>query len=97
MPKDKKSGEVFITTFETCTENNKTVIKSKNKKVTQAQDFLVEEVLSEPENEEETSEKIINSDVQIEEVFEEQGIAYVNYNFYIIEKFLNKNLIRIIV
>lgn len=61
----------FITTFETVTdENNKTVIKSKNKKVSKKDNFVVEEVLS---DEDATPIKEDFTDVQIEEVFDDEG------------------------
>lgn len=64
---DRQSSE-FITTFETTTENGKTVIKTKNKKITQKDNFVVEEVLSEEET---ATSKDEQHDVQIVEVVDE--------------------------
>lgn len=78
----------FITTFETVTdENNKTVIKSKNKKVTKKDNFVVEEVLS---DEDATPIKEDITDVQIEEVFDDEGKLHLYWLFFIyrLEKLL---------
>lgn len=65
-----EDGAEFITTFETVTENDKTVIKSKNKKVTKKENFVVEEVLSDEDIPIVTED---TTDVQIEEVFDTEG------------------------
>lgn len=71
----------FITTFETVTdENNKTVIKPKNKKVTKKDNFVVEEVLS---DEDATPIKEDDNDVQIEEVFDDEGKLHLNLLFFV--------------
>lgn len=71
----------FITTFETVTdENNKTVIKSKNKKVTKKDNFVVEEVLS---DEEAPIIKEDVTDVQIEEVFDDEGKLHLYWIYHL--------------
>lgn len=60
---------MFVTTFKTVSEDDKTVIKSENKKFSQKDNVVVEEVLS--EDEAVLSEEKASSDVQIEEVFDD--------------------------
>lgn len=65
---DVKSCPVFVTTFKTVSKDDKTVIKSENTKLTQKQNMVVEEVLS--EDEATHADDKITGDVQIEEVFD---------------------------
>lgn len=96
---DEKQSAVFITTFETVTENNQTTIKTKNKKLTQKNDFVVEEVLSEEDAEPSaTGPPISKGDVQIVEVFDDVGkrfffLTLLCFNFLYLN--LSKHLFEI--
>lgn len=74
-PSEDKQSAVFITTFESVIEDNKTVIKAKNKKLTKKDNFVVEEVLSE-EDEPEKHKPTESGTVTIEEVLEDDIIDY---------------------
>lgn len=60
---------MFVTTFKTVSEDDQTVIKSQNTKITQKENFVVEEVLS--DDDAAHVENIQPTDVQIEEVFDD--------------------------
>lgn len=58
---------MYITTFETCQDDDETIIKSKNKKITQTGDAYIEEDISDSEA---TKVSYRKSDVTIEEIDE---------------------------
>lgn len=58
---------MYITTFETCQDDDETIIKSKNKKITQTGDAYIEEDISDSEA---TKVSYRKSDVTIEEMDE---------------------------
>lgn len=71
---------MYITTFETCQDDDETtVIKSKNKKVTQTGDAYIEEDISDSEP---TKVSYSKSDVTIEEIDEtNEGNILINRFF----------------
>lgn len=77
---DEPKTTTFITTFESSADG----IKSTSKKVTQSENVVVEEVLSEPEQEKEAN----TSNVEIEEVEDDEGKFYTLHiytNFSILQ------------
>lgn len=68
LAKEPKEGTMYITTFETCQDDDETtIIKSKNKKITQTGDAYIEEDISDSEQPKVSYTK---SDVTIEEIDE---------------------------
>lgn len=66
---------MYITTFETQTEDKKKVIKSKNKKISKKGATVIEEILSDTEKETVPHIEEV-SDVKIEEITDEPGKFY---------------------
>lgn len=79
IDKQTKEGTMYITTFETCQDDDETVIKSKSKKITQTGDAYIEEDISDSEP---TKVSHTKSDVTIEEIDEtDEGNIY-SKNFF---------------
>lgn len=79
---DNKKSTVFITTFESVVEDNKTVIKAKNKKLTQRDNVLVEEVVSEEDETRDEPEPTECEILTIEEVSGDELIDDGKFGVY---------------
>lgn len=99
LAKEPKEGTMYITTFETCHDDDETtIIKSKNKKITQTGDAYIEEDISDSEP---TKVSYTKSDVTIEEIDEtDEGkikskifltIFSVQWYFHVIIKIKGKH------
>lgn len=85
---DEKS--VFVTTFKSVqNEDGETVIETENKKVTQEEGVLVEEVLSDTETVKEQDEETSPSEIEIVEVSDITGIFLSLFLHYFIQSSTN--------